>query len=143
MPEIRFEVRNKVDEATGHAIFAGLVAFNDSKVEKSTQQDLLVTARSASGALLGGLRGHTHREWLYVSQIWVLDQVRGDGVGSSLMRLAEDEAQRRGCFAAYLNTFSFQALKFYQGLGYEVFGELEDFPRGHKRIFLKKIFSRS
>ena len=34
--------------------------------------------------------------------------------------------------------FVFQAPKFYQHLGYKVFEELEDFPLGHRRFFLKK-----
>jgi hypothetical protein len=33
---------------------------------------------------------------------------------------------------------SFQALPFYQKLGYEKWGELNDFPIGHTRHFLKK-----
>jgi hypothetical protein len=39
---------------------------------------------------------------------------------------------------AYLDTFSFQAPDFYKKLGYEVFGELQDFPHGHQRYFMKK-----
>ncbi|GAQ00024.1 hypothetical protein NIES2104_65890 [Leptolyngbya sp. NIES-2104] len=38
-----------------------------------------------------------------------------------------------------MDTFSFQAPEFYQKLGYTVFGELPDFPIGHRRLFLKKV----
>ena len=27
---------------------------------------------------------------------------------------------------------------FYEGRGYEVFGTLDDYPKGHKKFFLKK-----
>jgi hypothetical protein len=40
----------------------------------------------------------------------------------------------------WLDTFSFQARPFYEKLGYEVFGQLEDYPRGHSRYFLQKRF---
>ncbi len=51
---------------------------------------------------------------------------------------AELEARQRGARCAYLDTFSFQAPDFYKKQGYEVFGELRDFPEGHRRYFLRK-----
>jgi ribosomal protein S18 acetylase RimI-like enzyme len=44
-----------------------------------------------------------------------------------------------GCVGVWLNTFSFQALGFYQRLGYEVFGSLDDHPRGSQRYFMRKL----
>ena len=43
-----------------------------------------------------------------------------------------------GCTLSHLDTFDFQAKDFYLTKGYEIFGELENCPPGHKRIFLKK-----
>ena len=140
MTEIQFEIKNKIDEAIGKQIFDGLVEFNDSRAESSQQEDLMVAAHGYDGNLVGGIKAHTHRGWLYISQLWVSEGARGSGLGSKLMRLAEEEARKRGCFASYLNTFSFQAVEFYKKHGYEIFGELRDFPRGHSRIFLKKVF---
>jgi ribosomal protein S18 acetylase RimI-like enzyme len=57
------------------------------------------------------------------------------------MEAAEFEAKGRNCHAAYVDTFSFLALDFYQKLGYTIFGSLEDFPKGHTRYFLKKVFA--
>lgn len=141
MVDIQFETKDVIDDETSKAILEGLVAYNESKSEKSVPQDLLVTAKDSQGQLVGGLKGMTNRGWLYVSQLWVSESARGNGVGSKLMVLAEEKAMQRGCHASFLDTFSFQARAFYEGLGYTVFGELEDFPRGHKRIFLKKDLS--
>lgn len=55
-----------------------------------------------------------------------------------LMQLVESAAVERGCEWAWLDTFDFQALPFYKKLGFEVFSKLDDFPKGHQRIFLKK-----
>ena len=60
------------------------------------------------------------------------------GYGYRLLTLAEDEARKRGAKSAYLDTFSFQAPDFYRQHGYQVFGELEDFPPGHQRYFFSK-----
>ena len=52
----------------------------------------------------------------------------------------QTEALRRGCRAAYLDTFSYQARPFYEKLGYEVFGTLDDYPLGHQRFFMRTVF---
>jgi len=52
--------------------------------------------------------------------------------------LAEEEAQKRQCIGLHLDTFSFQALDTYLGLGFEVFGEIKDHPEGGRRYCLSK-----
>jgi hypothetical protein len=54
------------------------------------------------------------------------------------MELAEEEAVGRGCTRVFLETFSFQALPFYEKCGYEVFSRLPDFPPGGARYALTK-----
>ena len=63
---------------------------------------------------------------------------QGQGTGRRILIAAEEEALRRGCRYAWLDTFSFQARGFYEKLGYSVFGTLEDYPAGHSRYFLRK-----
>jgi GNAT superfamily N-acetyltransferase len=82
--------------------------------------------------------GGTYWGWLYVEILWLDARARGRGLGARLMAMAEQEAQRRGCRGAHLDTMSFQALPFYERMGYTVFGVLEDLPPGHRRYFLKK-----
>jgi ribosomal protein S18 acetylase RimI-like enzyme len=56
------------------------------------------------------------------------------------MAAVEAEARSLGCRGAYLDTFSFQAPKFYEKLGYREFGRIADFPAGFDRIWLMKRF---
>ena len=53
------------------------------------------------------------------------------------MREAEQEALRRGCHHAWVDT-QFGARGFYERLGYRCFGELPDYPAGFTRTFLSK-----
>jgi GNAT superfamily N-acetyltransferase len=120
---------------------AGLSAFNRSQVAVDADDDrkpVNLLVRANDGTVAGGLLGVTAWNWLYISILWVRDDLRGQNFGSDLVRAAEHEALRRGCHSAFVDTMSFQALPFYQKLGYTVFGELEDFPPGHSRHFLRK-----
>jgi N-acetylglutamate synthase-like GNAT family acetyltransferase len=95
--------------------------------------------RDEDRTIVGGVHGKCGSfGWLYVASLWVSEQTRGNGFGTGLMNCIEQEAIKNGCLNAYLDTFSFQAPEFYQKLGYKIFGELEDFPIGHARLFLRK-----
>lgn len=63
---------------------------------------------------------------------------RGEGHGSKLMTAIEKYGIEHGYPLVYLETASFQALPFYEGLGYRVFGELPEITPGHTLFFLKK-----
>ena len=64
--------------------------------------------------------------------------MRGKRWATKLMDQAEDYARERHCHSVELDTHSFQARPFYERRGYEVFGTLDDHPKGHKKFFLKK-----
>ena len=88
--------------------------------------------------MVGGLWGSTAYGWLYVQLLAVPDELRGLGFGRRLMAEAEEEALRRGCCSAWLDTFEFQARGFYERLGYTCFATLPEYPKGYSRYFLQK-----
>ena len=94
--------------------------------------------KSSRGEWLGALLGEIWGGWLHVRIFWVDAAARKRGNGTRLLQAAEDYAVERGCFAATLETHSFQARPFYEKCGYEVFGTLEDYPPGHAKFFLRK-----
>lgn len=56
-----------------------------------------------------------------------------------LVKMAEQEGKRRGCWHALVDTFSFQALPFYVKLGYQLQMSLADFPEeGLQRHYLTR-----
>ncbi len=99
---------------------------------------LAVFLRDPSGRLVGGAAGRVNWNWLHVARLWVTSDLRRRGLGARLLRTLEAAAIERGCRQAHLETFSFQALPFYEAQGYEVFGVLEDYPPDHQRYFVRK-----
>jgi GNAT superfamily N-acetyltransferase len=70
--------------------------------------------------------------------LWVHESLRGQGFGAQLLAAAEAHAREQACTDAYLSTFDFQAPEFYRTRGYQSFGELADYPRGHSYHFMRK-----
>jgi GNAT superfamily N-acetyltransferase len=94
--------------------------------------------RDAAGEVLGGVLGDIWGGWLHISFLWVAHPLRGRGWARRLMQAAERYAVERGAHDANLETFSFQARPLYEKLGYQVFAQLDDFPPGHTKYFLRK-----
>ena len=115
-----------------------LVAHNLAATRESVYYPVGFFLKSARGEWLGGLVGNIWGGWLYVRFLWVDIAVRSQGNGTRLLRAAEEYAIERGCFAATLETASFQARPFYEKLGYEVFAALDDRPLGHTTFYLRK-----
>jgi GNAT superfamily N-acetyltransferase len=120
-------------------VLDGLRAFNVAIIGDPHMRPVCVFVRNDQGDAIGGLIGHIKWRWLYVSKLWLPASLRGTGVGSRVMAIAESHAWSEGCLGAYLDTFEYQALPFYQKLGYEVFGTLEGFPPGYRQFYLKKL----
>ena len=118
-------------------IAAGLGGFNTARAGPGELRRLCVLIREGD-AVTGGLWAVTSYGWLFTELLFVPEGLRGQGLGARILGQAEAEARARGCTGAWLDTFEFQARGFYERLGYEVFGRIDDYPTGAARYFLKK-----
>ena len=135
--DLQIDVQHNPDPDLVQVLVRRLVAANDRVAPREHHEQLAVFA-SANGDLVGGACGYTHWGWLFVSHLWVDESLRGTGVGSELMDRIEQAGASRGVGAAHLDTYDFQALAFYENLGYRLFGRLDNYPVGHTRYFLTK-----
>jgi len=128
----------KPDDSVWSAIGGGIQNYNAQQAGDDQGKTLCFLLYAPDQEIAGGLIGATYWDWLYINLMWIREDLRGRGYGHSLLMLAEQEARQRGAKHVYLDTFSFQAPDFYKKHGYQVFGELQDFPPGHQRYFLTK-----
>jgi GNAT superfamily N-acetyltransferase len=132
-------VTDDVDPAAQETIREGLRRFNLEQTGTSDRRALAVLATHPdTGEVLGGLLGRTSLGLLFIDVFFLSEELRGRGVGSRILRAAEDEGRRRGCSAAMLVTISFQAPAFYERHGYRLFGAIDCQPPGTRRLFMTR-----
>ncbi len=106
------------------------------------RQDLMESwaffVRNESGKVVAGAKGITFYGCLYTDLLWVDSALRGQGWGSKLMASAEDCGRQRGCTFATVNTMDWEALPFYQKLGYTIEFVREGFRFNSRLFFLRK-----
>ena len=124
------------------AISDGLAAYNATRFRPGDNATLDILVRDDnSGEPVGGLLGHTSFGLLFLDLFYLPEELRGGGLGSRIIALAEDEARRRGCTTAFVYTVTFQAPGFYERHGYRRFGEVVCPPDGATRIFFSKALA--
>lgn len=119
------------------AVKEGLAAFN-RRMAEADDTTLLGVFAERDEVIIGGATGFSQWGWLFIEYLWVVDEVRGQGLGATLLERSEMAGRERGCGAVWLDTFSFQAPAFYERFGYRQFGQLDGYPPGGARHFLWK-----
>lgn len=99
--------------------------------------DLAIFVREA-GAVIAGISGWTWGDCCELQSLWVEPSRRGHGLASRLIAAAEAEAAARGCTQTVHFTYDFQARKLYESLGYDVVGQVDEFPSGTAALWFRK-----
>ena len=88
--------------------------------------------------VLGGTSGTLFYGSLYVDSLWVDKTLRHQGWGKKLMYEAEKIGREHGALFVTLNTMDWEALPFYQKLGYSVEFTREGYEKNSKMFMLRK-----
>jgi ribosomal protein S18 acetylase RimI-like enzyme len=97
--------------------------------------------KNENGKLIGVLIGYTMHEEVYVDDLWVDENYRGNGYGKELMESVEEKFKNKGYNNINLYTKEFQAPYFYKKLGYELefIRENKNNPKLNKYFFIKRF----
>ncbi len=103
------------------------------------EEDFFRGLYDQEGKLMAGLEGRFLFESFYLDLLAIDPECRNQKLGSRLMQELEAECRRRNIHTVFLSTQDYQAPGFYQKLGYEICGVMENVPfSGTVRYFLKK-----
>ena len=123
---------------TAQAIIELLKDYNQSFIGRAPYDRFRLAAHDPEGRLIGGLLGEWRSYWLHIDILVVTAPYRRSGLGSALMQRAEQAARDKGYRGIFLDTFEFQAPRFYEKLGFTRFGSIKNFSDGHDRHFYEK-----
>jgi GNAT superfamily N-acetyltransferase len=133
-----FRVEENPAPAHVQALQERLIAYNMAQTGAYDGRLLAIFLRDEQGEIVAGISGYTWAGFCEIEWLWVHEELRGQGYGSRMLAAAEQEALARGCSLIVLGTYSFQAPGFYQRMGYEVAGRIDDCPLHHTKYLLKK-----
>lgn len=125
-------------ERVSAEILAELLNFNAARAGPLDMESFVLSVRGAGDMLLGGLVAVQYWNGMFIDLLWVHEGLRGRGVGTELMKQAEESLRARGGDVVFLSTWSFQAPRFYEKLGYAEFGTLQGLPPGGARTWYVK-----
>ena len=135
VPRIELDENPSIDDF--RVVLDGLRKFNREQTGDERPRQVAFFLRD-EGRIVGGLQGNLWGRSTHIDALWVDEKYRGAGYGTKLMKAIEDYAVTHDHPLVYVETTSFQALPFYRGLGYEVFGQLPGISEGHTLFFLFK-----
>ena len=113
-------------------------AYNRSNREPSKSEPLNIYLEDEDGNLVAGMVAETFGNWLEIEYLYVSDDLRGQGIGSKILETAENESRNRGCKYSFVDTFNFQAPKFYKKHGYKEVFALKKYPFTGERYYYTK-----
>ena len=113
-------------------------AYNRSNREPSKSESLNIYIEDDYGNLIAGMVAETFGYWLEIEYLYVRDDVRRQGLGSKILKMAELESFNRGCKYSFVNTFNFQAPEFYEKHGYKEVFVLKEYPYTGERYYYTK-----
>ena len=102
--------------------------YNRTNREPSKSEPLNIYAEDEMGNLMAGMVAETFGNWLEIEYLYVSDSLRNQGLGSRILELAENESRNRGCKYSFVDTFNFQAPKFYEKHGCKEVFALKKYP---------------
>ena len=115
---MHLSITEKVTPAEKEELFVGLRVYNAQFLDMTNfSGDIGVYMRDEKGVMLGGLIGVRKGEWLNIDYLWVSDTVRGTGVGSQLIKTAEEEARRKGCHMPWSTRPASRRVRFMKNRG--------------------------
>jgi ribosomal protein S18 acetylase RimI-like enzyme len=124
------------DEAPELDAFLGeqIYAFNRAATGIDDGRMLNAVLLDDAGEIVAAVSGFTWGGTCEIEYLWVTESLRGQGIGSALLRAAEREARSRGCHQIVLDTHTFQAPAFYERHGFRRLAAIPDYPSGSEKF---------
>ncbi|MDE8603387.1 GNAT family N-acetyltransferase [Marinomonas sp. RSW2] len=135
---MNIEVLENPDQALIDYLNKKIDDFNWANWEVNERVPLAVQIKSEQGEVIAGAAARTFGDWLLLDTLWVSDELRGQNIGSDILKEIEASGKKRGCIKCLLNTLNFQAMPFYEKYGYKTEWVQQGYPKTGCKYFMVK-----
>jgi ribosomal protein S18 acetylase RimI-like enzyme len=133
-----FEYQEEPKQEFIDILFEGISEDAVQKKKMDRTKTFGIFIKNNRGVCLGGVNGFSLFGCLYIDMLWVKENLRYQGLGTKLMMEAEKMGREYRCTFSTVNTMDWEALPFYQKLGYEIEFIREGFEKDSKMYMLRK-----
>jgi ribosomal protein S18 acetylase RimI-like enzyme len=137
----RWELTSNPSKSDESVISDGVFEHGRSLAAGGNAQALACFMRQEGRIVAGGL-GRTEYGRLFITSVWVLGELRGQGIGSEVIARMEREAITRGCHDALIETLIEPNVRLYETLGYTSVARIPKYVGDFTRsIMVKPLMS--
>lgn len=123
------------------ALYDGLAEFAQYQKKQDPIESFGFFIYGNDQKIVAGLSGALYYGCLYIDTLWVKESLRHKKIGTQLLLAAEKLGKEKGCLFASVNTMDWEALGFYQKLGYLIEFKRDGYLHNSTLYFLKKSLS--
>jgi GNAT superfamily N-acetyltransferase len=120
-------------------ILSGIREYNSPIFGYFDPQPFTVYSQNENGEIIAGASCDIiMKKVLRIHYLWVSDEYRKQGLGTKIINKIEELAKEKGCKNIHLDTFEFQAPRFYEKNGFKCIGTIPGWLEGQDYIFYRK-----
>lgn len=135
---MKIEVLDNPEQEVIDYLDKKIADFNWANWEVNERLPLAVQIKNDQGEIIAGAAARTFGHWLLLNTLWVSDELRGQNIGSDILKKIEGAGKQRGCIKCLLDTLNFQAMPFYEKHGYKTQWIQQDYPKIGCKYFMVK-----
>lgn len=136
--EYHFDYQKDPIQEDEQVLFEGIADEAALKKNMDRITPFAIFIKDPQGVVVGGVNGFSCYGCLYVDMLWLKAELRKKGLGKNLMLEAEKIGRKRRCTFSTVDTMDWEALPFYERLGYSVEFIREGFEKESKMYMLRK-----
>jgi GNAT superfamily N-acetyltransferase len=138
---LEFEIKSSHPVSDLNYIRSGILEYNKEclgeNIQYSDPEPVTIIVKDDNGQKIAGAFGYAYLNVFTVEGLFIEKPFRGQGLGRKISKMLQDEAEKRNCHTATLETFSFAHTKtFYKKIGVLFSTTIKNSPRGHSKYIL-------
>lgn len=137
---INYHLDKSPSEKDDAIIRAGINDFNNSLHDDPVSHHSIFA--KLNGKIVGGALIYQHSDAIYIDSLWVDEKYRHQGVGTTLLKKAEQDALEKGILKQVICTFHKPNMQYYMKRGFELMATVPEYLHGMDKYYLRKIANK-